>query len=175
MTDTTTSTPVADALIAAKVHAQNSWYVFTGEKNLKAIVPSWRVRDTPDGSPCLSSEVVGRGAANALSRFAREFYLKLPNPGDVRPQFDIHAQPGRTVLVWRYDGIWVELWHPDSVVDAPEAAQPVLSAPVPPAAAQTAPTAPPARAARRRSFLGPGGRLTFTRKQRTNDKETTTR
>lgn len=165
MTDTRTH--LADAVIAAKEHGQNSWYVFTGQKGYSAIVPDWRVGRTEDGTPRLSVQVVGPGAVNALARFARDFHLKLPHPGDVRPQFDVH-QPGRTVLVWRYDGVWVEFWHPDSVVDAPEVPEPVLSAPVPsPAAAPD-----PIPAAVRRAFLRrPGGRLPFTRKRTTNPKE----
>ena len=65
-------------------------------------------------------------------------------------------------------------------MDAPEAAEPADSAPVTPVAVQAAPEPKPgpvpASRTERRSFLGPGGRLFFTRKQRTtNDKETTTR
>lgn len=164
MTDTTTGTPVADALIAAKVHAQNSWYLFTGQKDYDAIVPSWKVGDTEDGSPCLSSEVVGESAAHALRRFARDFHLTLPHPGDVHPQFDIHAPVGRTALVWRYDGVWVELWHPDSLSDAPEGPEPVRGAPVPSVAAQSAPPSSPAV---RHAFLRrPSARLPFTRRKK---------
>ena len=159
MTDT--STHLTDAVTAAKDHAQSFWRMFTTEKNLNTIVPDWRTGRTPDGSPRLSVEVVGQGAAYALRQFASDFYLPLPNAGDVRPQFDI-TQPGRTVLVWRYGGVWVELWHPDSVATIPAHRVPAPSVPASPAAA-------------RRSFLRsrPGGRLPFTRKR--TDKETTTR
>ncbi|MGW2520512.1 hypothetical protein ACWC09_26555 [Streptomyces sp. NPDC001617] len=174
MTDTTTESPASAALIAAKVHAQNSWYTFTGQKGYKALVPSWRVGDTDDGSPLLSSEVVGPGAAYALARFARDYYLNLPHPGDVRPQFDIDAPAGRTVLAWRYDGVWVELWHSDGVTDVPEAPQPVHTAPVPVQAAPKAPTPVAPAGKPRRPLLGPGGRLVFTRNRRNLDKETST-
>lgn len=163
-------TPVADALIAAKVHAQNSWYLFTGPHNYDAIVPSWRVGDTPDGSPCLSSEVVGESAVHALQRFARDFYLTLPNPGDVRPQFDV-TQPGRTVLTWRYDGVWVELWHSNSITDTRQFPKPVHGAPVLAVAAQAAPSTSPA--ARRTLLRRPSARLPFTRRPKT-PKETPT-
>lgn len=160
-------TPVADALIAAKVHAQNSWYLFTSPRNYDAIVPSWRATNTEDGSPCLSSEVVGESAAHALTRFARDFYLTLPNPGDVRPQFDV-TQQGRIVLAWRYDGVWVELWHPDGATDTRQPRKPAHGAPAPPVAA------PPSSPAARRAFLRrPSARLPFTRRPKT-PKETPT-
>lgn len=153
------STPGA-ALIAAKFHAQNSWQLFTGPHNYDAIVPSWQVGDTEDGSPRLSSEVVGESAAHALRRFARDFYLTLPNPDDVRPQFDIHAPAGRTALVWRYDGVWVELWHSDSATNTPQPPSPVRGAPAQPVAAQTGPSA------RRTFFSRPSAQLPFTRRKK---------
>jgi hypothetical protein len=163
-------TPVAAALIAAKFHAQNSWQLFTGPHGYDATVPSWKVTDTEDGSPCLSSEVVGESAVHALQRFARDFYLTLPNPGDVRPQFDV-TQSGRVVLAWRYDGVWVELWHPDSATDTPQPPRSVRGAYAPPVAAQTAPPSSPA--ARRAFRRGPSARLPFTRRPKT-PKETPT-
>lgn len=147
------STPGA-ALIAAKFHAQNSWHLFTGPHNYDATVPSWQVGNTEDGSPRVSSEVVGESAAHALQRFARDFYLTLPNLGDVRPQFDV-TQPGRTVLAWRYDGVWVELWHSDSATDTPHPPRPVRGAP-----------APAGPASQRTFFSRPGGRLPFTRRKK---------
>lgn len=152
------STPGA-ALIAAKFHAQNAWQLFTSSHNYDATVPSWEVSDTGDGSPCLSSQVVGESAAHALQRFARDYPLVLGNDGDQRPQFDV-TQPGRTVLAWRYDGVWVELWHPDSVTDTLQPPKPVRGAPAPPVAAQ-------AGTAMGRAFLRrPSARLPFTRRKK---------
>jgi hypothetical protein len=78
----------------------------------------------------------------------------LNEPGDLRPQFDITV-PGRTVLVWRHAGVWVELWHPDTIPAAPE---PVQAVPEPDAALVPA--------AARRPILGPGGRLPLTRRKK---------
>lgn len=169
MTDTT-----SNALEKARLHADSSWQMFTREKGLSDTRPEWRRKSTPDGGLLLSGRLVGSRAVWALNRFARDFYMHL-GAGDVYPQFDIH-QPGRTVLVWRRDGVWVELWHPDTVVDAPTPVEPVQSASVPPPVVQAVPepaAAPAPGTGRRRALLGPGGRLTFTRNRRTtNDKET---
>jgi hypothetical protein len=155
MTDLVT----AQALEAAREHAIKAWYLFTGNRGLKARIPDWRTSTAPDGSPVLSVEVAGPGAAHALNLFASQYYLILGHPGDLRPQFDITV-PGRTVLVWRHTGVWVELWHPDTLPATPEPVQP-------------APEADTAliSAATHRPLLGPGGRLTFTRRSK---KETTT-
>jgi hypothetical protein len=157
------STPGA-ALTAAKFHAQNSWSVFTGQHGYDAAVPSWTEGSTGDGSPCLSSQVVGESAAHALQRFARDYHLVLGNDGDQRPQFDV-TQPGRTVLAWRYDGVWVELWHSDSATDTPQPQRPVHGTPAAPLAAQAAPPASPS--ARRALLLRPSARLPFTRRSKT--------
>lgn len=168
MTDTTT--PAAGQ---ARMHAEQAWQTFTQGRGLTDTKPAWEEEHTPDGSLLLSGLLTGPRARYALHRFARDYWMTL-GPADVRPQFDIH-QPGRTVLVWRREGVWVQLWHPDSVVDAPQAQGPLeasLAAPAPVQAAPTAiePTTPADKP--RRSFLGPGGRLTFTRKHCTTDKET---
>lgn len=158
-----------EAVTTAAEHAARSWQLFTREKGYTATVTDWRTEHTPDGTPLLSARVTGRGAGYALGRFARDFYVVL-QPGDVRPQFDI-SQPGRTVLVWRYGGVWVELWHPETV-DA--VVEPVPAAPAPPVVV----SAPVASSAARRLFLlrRPSGRLPFTRKSRTTSpKETTSR
>jgi len=155
MTDTTTT----DLLNYAREHAAKSWQMFAREKGLTDTRPCWEETVTPDGSMLLSGRLVGQRPTWALSRFARDFYLTL-KPGDMRPQFDV-TQSGRTVLVWRYDGVWVELWHPDSAagpqtpagpVQGPQvkAPEPVHSMPVP-----------------RRSLIGRASeRLPFTRNRK---------
>lgn len=147
----------ADALIAAKEHAQNSWYLFAKERNLKAIVPDWRVTDSADGASALSVQVVGPGTAHALRLFTAASHFALGTAGDVRPQFD-YSVPGRVACVMRLYGVWVELWHPD---------QPDTPAPKP-APVSARPVFGPRR------LLRPGGRLPFTRRNKT-PKENTTR
>ena len=148
MTDLTTT----DALHYAKDRAISAWYQFMREANLRAIIPDWRTGITPDGAPSLTVEVVGPGAAYALRRFAADFPISVGLPGDQRPQLDYSVR-GRTACVWRKYGVWVELWHADTV-----------------------PAAPVPSPAGRRLLLRPGGRLPFTRNRRTlTAKETTTR
>jgi hypothetical protein len=163
MTDTTT-----DLLALAKEHATYSWQLFAREKDLDATAPAWEESVTLDGSPLLSARVPGRRAGWALDLFARDFHVHLPFPGDVRPQFDVTV-PDRVVLVWRRDGVWVELWHPAGAVDTPE---PVPAVSEPPVAVQTAPT-PPAVPVRRSPFGRPSGRLPFTRRTKTPKENTT--
>lgn len=161
-------TDTSSVFTYAREHAEQTWRMFTREKGLTGTAPAWQEETTPDGTPLLSGQLVGERAVYALSRFAHDGYVNLPHPGDVRPQFDLGV-PGRTALVWRRNGVWVELWHPDGAVDAPTPVEPVHSAPVPPPAVQAAPEPVPGPSSRtkpRRSFLGPGGRLTFTRNRR---------
>lgn len=143
-------TTPAEALIAAREHGEKSWYTYMAERNLDAKVPDWRTGVSPDGSPTLTVQVVGPGAGHALERFARDFHLTLAGPGDQRPQFDLTV-PGRTVLVWRYAGVWVELWHPDTA-DAHDT--PPVTVPEP---------------GLRRLLAGASGRLPFTRARRTQE------
>lgn len=148
MTDTSARTAVTDA----KAQAVQAWHLFTRERNLTARIPDWRTTTSPDGSPALSAEVAGPGAAHALRLFASEYHLVLRWPGDLRPQFD-YTIPGRTACVWRSRGVWVELWHPDTVASLPPATKP----------------APPAR----RGLLSlASARLPYTRRP-TTLKETT--
>jgi len=161
MTDTISSVD------AAREHATKSWQTFTNDRNVDGPTPVWQESTAPDGSPLVSGRVFGRRAAWALKAFAADFYLTLPHLGDIRPQFDVDV-PDRVVLVWRRDGVWVELWHPAVAVDRP---QPRQAAPEPSMAVQGAPAPAPSPStipAARRSFLTrPGGRLPFTRRTKT--------
>jgi hypothetical protein len=144
MTDLST----ADALMYAKDHAMKAWYLFARERNFKAIVPDWRTGVSPDGSPTLSVEVVGPGAAHALCLFTSGHPIALGEPGDQRPGFD-YSTPGRVTCVWRRHGVWIEFWHPDTVTAVIEPAP--------------GPSRPPGR----RMFTRPSGRLPFTRRSKT--------
>lgn len=150
----------------------SSWYGYTHDRNLRAILTDWQTSTAGDGTPMLSGRVAGKGATHALAQFIALGQIGLKTEGDTRPGLDF-STPGRVAYVWRYFGVWVELWHPDGADAAPKPVEPVQSAPVPPQAVQTDPVRDPIPTAARRAFLrGPGGRLLFTRKQR---KETTTR
>jgi hypothetical protein len=118
---------LSDALADAKTHTEKAWYRFTRNTGLKAVIPDWRTGTSPDGTPTLSVEVVGPGAAHALRRFAdtTQYDLAL-GPRDLRPLFDVEV-PGRTVLVWRYGGVWVQLWHPDKVANLPTSPDPAVA------------------------------------------------
>lgn len=164
MTDTS-----IDPVDTAQAHAEESWEMFAQGTGLTDTAITWEKTQTPDGGTLLSGQLDGPRTVWALERFTRDFHLTIPYAGDMRPQADL-TQPGRTVLVWRYGGVWVELWHPERAVDAPQA-PPVPSAPA--QAAQAAseapkPSPPPSMPAARRAFLllRPSGRLPFTRNRR---------
>ncbi|MGW2725523.1 hypothetical protein [Streptomyces sp. NPDC001492] len=132
-------------------HWRDGWTI-----NRRAFLGDWQVTRLDDGSLHLSARVRGRDAAKALHHFVdrqSQFLAQRigPDSGHLLPTLDV-SQPGRTAACWRFSGVWVEVWHPD-----------MLSAPSEPVQAEPA-----------WSSAGPGGRLPFTRKQRTtNPKETT--
>jgi hypothetical protein len=163
MTDTTT-----DLLAEARDHATQSWHLFAREKGLDETSPVWEESVTLDGSPLLSAQVPGQRAGWALKMFARDFHVNLPFPGDLRPQFDVTVSD-RVVLVWRRDGVWVELWHPARAVETPE---PVPAVSEPPVAVRAAPK-PSTDPVRRSLFGRPSGRLPFTRRTKTPKENTT--
>jgi hypothetical protein len=147
MTDTT------NAVAEARDIAETAWALFLkGQSGIPdAGAGPWHRGTLPNGMPCLSAQVTGDSALEALHRFAAGSLFSL-GLGDTRPGFD-YSVPGRTACVWRSRGVWVQLWVPD-----------VPSVPV-----------APAQPVRRRILSRPGGRLPFTRRQRaTNQKETTT-
>ncbi|WP_086732884.1 hypothetical protein [Streptomyces glaucescens] len=131
------------ALIDAKFHTEKAWDLYTRERNLTAVVSDWQTGTAPDGRPTLTAEIVGPGAAHALSRFAAEYHLVIGEDGQ-RPQYDIDT-PGRTVVVWRTGGVWVQLWHPDETAN-----QPVVE---------------PVVVGRQRLMSRASGRLPFTRRK----------
>ena len=142
-----------DTVTAARDQATRAWTLFTQERNLRARIPDWRTTTSPDGHTNLSVEVAGPGAAHALRLFASQYHLVLGQPGDQRPTFD-YSTPGRTACVWRSSGVWVELWHPDTVAHLP--------------------AAPVTRQPPRRGLLSRASdRLPYTRRTKTT-KETTT-
>ena len=74
----------------------------------------------------------------------------LGRPGDQRPGFD-YTVPGRVICVWRSEGVWVQIWHPDTDPTDPD--------PGP------RPTPLP-RAGVRRLLKRPSARLPYTRNRR---------
>jgi len=152
-----------NALHAARLHADESWQLFTLDAAVPADTrPEWE-EITTDGGGLLSGRLIGSRPVWALDRFARDFHLILAHPGDQRPQFDV-TQPGRVVLVWRFSGVWVELWHPDTAVDGP-AEEPLAPEPEP----EAVPAEPASLI--RRLLSAPGGRLPYTHRTK---KETPT-
>jgi hypothetical protein len=158
-------------LHAARLHADSSWQMFADQAKLGSDAAlAWQEETTPEGKVLLSGRVAGPRAVWALDQFARDFHLHLNPAGDQRPQFDV-SQPGRTVVVWRYGGVWVQLWHPEAAVDAPKAAEPVHDAPAPPVTVQATPEPKPKPAAPVRSpvrslISRASGRLPYTRTRR---------
>ncbi|MFE0207056.1 hypothetical protein [Streptomyces sp. NPDC058985] len=127
---------------------------------------AWTVSRLDDGSLFLSARVRGREPGRALHRFADRQAGYLANrphtPGDQLPTLDV-SQAGREAVLWRTGGVWVELWHPDTVTvlpATPAAPSPALAPPAP----ATAPAVP------RRSLLSrASARLPYTRRAATKE------
>lgn len=143
-----------DAL-TVKYDVFKSWR--TATTNWRASLAPWTTSRTSDGELMVSAEVRGQDAADALRRFAGAYSMFLEHrpdrhPEDLLPVLDV-TDPDCLACVWRTDGVWVQLWHPD----------------IRPAQGR------PSRTVRRRRLLSAaGGRLPFTRKSRTPVKETST-
>ncbi|WP_327335182.1 hypothetical protein [Streptomyces anulatus] len=113
-----------------------------------ATLVDWVQTTADDGSPLVSARLAGPHEPDALVVFGarQESYLALqrPVPGDVLPTLD-YTVPGRVACVWRQDGVWTEVWHPNT----PEA----------PTAAVTPPRVVPAPPPRATVAVTPSGRL----------------
>lgn len=139
--------------------AQRAWANFrqgnsidTRGRDLDAFLGPWARTESKAG-PMLSARVLGPDAAVALAAFAVAGATTYAAQGARQiPHLDVGV-PGRVACVWQSGGVWVELWHPDTVTHLPSPAHPA------PAPSQGL-------------LAGLGGRLPFTRNRRT--KETTT-
>ncbi|PVC80547.1 hypothetical protein DBP19_36025 [Streptomyces sp. CS090A] len=116
----TTTIPTADTALA-KARALRDWADSGAGRH--ATLADWVQSTTPDGSPMMSARIDGPLPAGVLAVFGarQETYLALAQtaPGDVLPALD-YSDPDRTGCVWRQDGVWVEVWHPNT----PEAPTP---------------------------------------------------
>lgn len=73
----------------------------------------WQYRDT-DSGPMWSMQLSGPDAAKALIGFAASPY----GIHHLHPLLD-YGVPGRTAVVWQSNGVWLEVWHPDTADAAP--------------------------------------------------------
>ncbi|MFM9780406.1 hypothetical protein [Streptomyces scabiei] len=135
------------AVNAVKAQAVRSWLLFAEERGTKARLNDWTTSRGPDGSVVLTARVIGPEADRYLRLFTSEHPLILGRPGDQRPGFD-YSVPGRVICVWRSEGVWVEIWHPDIDPTDP------TPRPVPP------------RSGVRRLLQRPSARLPYTRNRR---------
>lgn len=101
------------AVRAVTEQAVRAWLLFTQERTVKAALSDWTASRGPDGSPVITTRIVGPDAGRWLRLFASDYLLVLGCPGDQRPGFD-YSVPGRVTCVWRSEGVWVEIWHPDT-------------------------------------------------------------
>ncbi|WP_329474183.1 hypothetical protein OIE75_41080 (plasmid) [Streptomyces sp. NBC_01723] len=108
----------SSTVIQARMQAEHVWNTVTSIRKLSARLGAWTTGRSPDGRHRLTAQVTGPDAARAVTLFASADELVLKYPGDLLPQFDV-AVPGRTGLVWRSLGVWVELWHPDTPTSLP--------------------------------------------------------
>lgn len=115
----------------------------------------WQAVRMDDGSLLLSARIDGPNPGGALHQFADRQSMYLANRmhglGDRLPVLDVSV-PGREACVWRMDGVWVELWCPDTVTTPPVVPEPV------PGTVPAVPEPSP------RGLLG--GRLPFARNRR---------
>ncbi|WP_331746760.1 hypothetical protein OH809_45420 (plasmid) [Streptomyces sp. NBC_00873] len=120
--------------IAVQNAAARAWFLFTQDRRTTETVENWETGTTPDGSPCLSGQVVGDNPAQALRLFTADYPIPLGKPGDQRPTAEY--RDGRVVTVWRSAGVWVELWHPEAPTPRPgppvAAQRPARPVPAPP-------------------------------------------
>ena len=135
------------AVNAVMAQAVRAWLLFAEERGTKATLDGWTAGRSLDGSPVLTARVVGPEADRYLRLFTTEHPLILGRPGDQRPGFD-YSVPGRVTCVWRSEGVWVQIWHPDTEPTDP------------------GPRPEPPRAGVRRLLKRPSGRLPFTRNRR---------
>lgn len=121
----------------------------------------WQTTRGEDGRLYLSAELRGPNPADALRAFMgrQALFLSLrvepsveSSADDVMPYLDF-STPGRTAAVWRLSGVWVEVWYPDVPDAAPR------------------PVQRPPQAATVQARRGLGGRLPYTRRNKTT-KET---
>lgn len=125
-------------------HVLESWKWFTEDRRRNAHLNAPTQSRATDGGLMVSFRVHGPDAARALETFAGlPEYLRPIGADDLRPVFD-YSVPDRVACLWRTAGVWVELWHPETMTAAP--------APV------------PVPVGRSRGLLG--GRLPFTRTRR---------
>ena len=147
--------------------AHRAWILFRSTAQgslLDAHLDGWQESGSPVGV-LLSARVDGADASRAVVKFA-EFEptdrSETLGPSTC-PQLD-YTLPGRVACVWQSNGVWMELWAPDTV---PASDTPAEAAPNP----ITAPS-PPARSPWR-VLSRPSGRLPYTRRTKT-PKETPT-
>ncbi|MFG2676987.1 hypothetical protein [Streptomyces sp. NPDC048445] len=117
----------------------------------------WDVSRTGNGSLLLSARVVGPDPGAALREFGAWQQMRLarwvdPAMGDQSPLLDFSV-PGRTAFTWRMDGVWVEVWHPNTPAPVPG----------PVRAAQTPSRPVPAPPVQRPTVSTPSGRLPLSR------------
>ncbi|WP_331764480.1 hypothetical protein [Streptomyces anulatus] len=131
----TTPTEIAADTALAKHRLIRDWH--DSGAGRQATLTDWVQSTTVDGSPLVSARLTGPHPEDALEVFGarQESYLALTRtfPGDVLPTLD-YTVPGRVACVWRQDGVWTEVWHPNTP-------GPPTPRPGPPAAA-TVPSRP---------------------------------
>jgi hypothetical protein len=130
---------------------------------------AWKVTRLDDGTLMVSARVSGPHPEQAFTQFVDRQALYMANRMDAHtgaedqmPAMDV-TDPARTAAVWRTGGMWVEIWHPVTHAGSAEAPRPDGQ---PSQAPQAAPI--PAAGTSRRTLLSrPGGRLPFTRRNKT--------
>ncbi|MEU5490305.1 hypothetical protein AB0G98_21520 [Streptomyces sp. NPDC020196] len=122
--------------ITAKYRAMKDWRAAQDRRLDTAAhtLGDWSVTRLESGDLYLSARILGPDPAGALLDFEKRQSTTVASFGDMQggdrmPSLDCTVS-GRTACVWRLDGVWVEVWHPDT--PTPRPAPPVgVSRPVP--------------------------------------------
>ncbi|MDX3343447.1 hypothetical protein PV409_36420 [Streptomyces sp. ME02-6979.5a] len=146
----TTTISTADTALA-KARLIRDWHDSGAGRH--AALADWVQSTTPDGHLMVSARLDGPLCAGMWAVFAarQEVVISLRSgAGDVLPALD-YSHPDRTGCVWRQDGVWVEVWHPNTPEVAAPRPGPPTAVVVPPRPVPAPPPRPPA--------VTPSGRL----------------
>lgn len=121
----TTATALHPDAITAKCRALKNWKDAQNRREDPEAnaLGAWSVTRLESGELFLSARILGPDPAVALVEFEKRQSNVVAGDGDMdagdrMPSLDCTV-PGRTACVWRLDGVWVEVWHPDTPTPRP--------------------------------------------------------
>ncbi|MFF7476616.1 hypothetical protein [Streptomyces sp. NPDC008092] len=119
-------TRLDDTVTAEKTATREAWTFTLKALNLTARLGNWEARTTDTGL-ILSAPVSGSDAVTAVRDFAATSHIAGVCGDFQRAQLDYQV-PGRVAAVWQSNGVWLELWTPDTEPGPPAPVQTVPKA-----------------------------------------------